>query len=309
MASNPLPPAQRKPGSVGVAAGPAVQIMNEAGSLLAVGEVGEVVIKGENVTQGYENNPAANAGAFTEGWFRTGDLGSLDDEGYLFLKGRIKEIINRGGEKISPREVDEVLLAHPAIAQVVTFAAPHTLLGEDVAVAIVKESGQEITEQTVKEFAAEKLADFKVPRVVLFVEEIPKGPTGKRQRIGLAEKLGLTASDPEAERPPYVAPRTAVEETLADIWAEVLGVTPVGIYDNFFQLGGDSILAGQIVNRVRVALQVELSFLVFFQQPTIANMAIVITQKQAEAIDSDEMAAILAELEALSEEEAQQLME
>lgn len=309
MACNPLPPAQRKPGSVGIAAGPAVQIMNEAGTLLATGEVGEVVIKGKNVTKGYENNPEANAGAFTDGWFRTGDLGSLDTDGYLFLKGRIKEIINRGGEKISPREVDEVLLAHPAVSQVVTFAAPHTLLGEDVAVAIVIEPEQTITEQTVKEFAAEKLADFKVPRVVLFVDEIPKGPTGKRQRIGLAEKLGLTASDPEAERPPYAAPRTLVEETLAGIWEEVLGITPVGIYDNFFQLGGDSILAGQIVNRVRVALQVELSFLVFFQQPTIANMAVIITQKQAEAMDSDEMAAILAELEALTEEEAQQLIE
>ncbi|MEO0769864.1 MAG: AMP-binding protein [Cyanobacteria bacterium J06649_4] len=309
MACNPLPPAERKPGSVGIAAGPAVQIMDEAGNLLASGEVGEVVIQGENVTRGYENNPDANAGAFTNGWFRTGDLGTIDADGYLFLKGRIKEIINRGGEKISPREVDEVLLDHPAVEQVVTFAAPHTLLGEDVAVAIVVKEQQTVSEQAIKEFAAEKLADFKVPRVVLFVDEIPKGPTGKRQRIGLAEKLGLTASDPEEQRPPYAAPRTSVEETLANIWAEVLDITPVGIYDNFFQLGGDSILAGQIVNRVRVALQVELSFLVFFQQPTIANMAIVITQKQAESIDSDEMADLLAELDALSEEEAQQLID
>ncbi|MEL6900326.1 MAG: AMP-binding protein [Cyanobacteria bacterium J06606_4] len=309
MTCNPLPPARRKPGSVGTAAGPEVQIMDEAGSLLPAQTVGEVVIRGENVTQGYENNPTANASAFTNGWFRTGDLGLLDAEGYLFLKGRIKEIINRGGEKISPREIDEVLLDHAAVEQVVTFAAPHTLLGEDVAVAIVVKAGGQVTENAIKEFAASKLADFKVPRVVLFLDEIPKGPTGKRQRIGLADKLGLTASDPEAERPPYAAPRTSTEETLCRIWAEVLGITPVGIYDNFFQLGGDSILAGQIVNRVRVALQVELSFLVFFQQPTIANMAIVITQKQAEAVDVDEMASLLAELESLSEEEAQQLIE
>ncbi|MEL6161916.1 MAG: AMP-binding protein [Cyanobacteria bacterium J06627_32] len=309
MACNPLPPAQRKPGSVGIAAGPEVQIMDESGGLLPAQTVGEVVIRGKNVTQGYENNPAANASAFTDGWFRTGDLGLLDGDGYLFLKGRIKEIINRGGEKISPREIDEVLLDHAAVEQVVTFAAPHTLLGEDVAVAIVVKAGESLTEQVVKEFAAAKLADFKVPRVVLFLDEIPKGPTGKRQRIGLAEKLGLTASDPEAERPPYAAPRTSTEETLCRIWAEVLGISPVGIYDNFFQLGGDSILAGQIVNRVRVALQVELSFLVFFQQPTIANMAVVITQKQAEAVDVDEMASLLAELESLSEEEAQQLIE
>ncbi|MFK8185396.1 MAG: AMP-binding protein [Phormidesmis sp.] len=306
MASNPLPPQQRKPGSVGIAAGPEVQIMGEQGNLLTTGEVGEVVIKGANVTRGYENNPKANETAFTNGWFRTGDLGYLDADGYLFLKGRIKEIINRGGEKISPREVDEVLLDHPAIEQVVTFAAPHTLLGEDVAVAVVCKAEESVSEQALKAFVAERLADFKVPRVVLFVDEIPKGPTGKRQRIGLAEKLGLTASDPTAARPTYVGPQTPVEETLVAIWTEILKVSSsIGIQDNFFQLGGDSILATQIINRVRTELGVELSFLIFFQQPTIANMAIIITQRQADTVNSDEMAQLLAELEALSEEDAQ----
>ena len=141
MTSNPLPPKIRKPGSVGVAAGPEVAIMDEAGNLLPVGEVGEVVIRGENVTSGYYNNPDANQNAFANGWFRTGDLGYLDRDNYLFLKGRIKEIINRGGEKISPREIDEVLLEHQAIAQVLTFAAPHRLLGEEVAVAVVLRDG------------------------------------------------------------------------------------------------------------------------------------------------------------------------
>ncbi|MBT9312781.1 AMP-binding protein [Leptothoe kymatousa] len=308
MASNPLPPNQRKPGSVGVASGPDVQIMDEQGNLLPTGEVGEVVIQGDNVTHGYENNLNANATAFTNGWFRTGDLGYLDTDGYLFLKGRIKEIINRAGEKISPREVDEVLLDHPAIEQVVTFAAPHTLLGEDVAVAVVLKAGASVSEQTLKEFAAERLADFKVPRVVLFLDEIPKGPTGKRQRIGLAEKLGLTASDPTEDRPAYAAPQTPIEETLVDIWAEVLGISPIGVSDNFFQLGGDSILAAQIINRVRAELQVELSFLIFFQQPTIANIAIAITQLQAKTVDSDEMIKLLAELESLSDDDIQQLV-
>lgn len=297
MASNPLPPKQRKPGSVGIAAGPEVQIMNEQGSLLAVGAVGEVVIRGQSVTPGYENNPTANATAFTNGWFRTGDLGHLDAEGYLFLKGRIKEIINRGGEKISPREVDEVLLDHPAVEQVVTFAAPHTLLGEDVAAAVVLKPGQTVSEQVLKEFVAEKLADYKVPRVVLFLDEIPKGPTGKRQRIGLAEKLGLTTSDPTADRASYVAPRTPVEEALASIWEEVLAVGSIGIHDNFFQLGGDSILATQIINRVREVLQVELSFVVFFQQPTLANMALAIVQQQAQSVSADEMEELLRDLE------------
>jgi len=308
MASNPLPPQQRKPGSVGKAAGPAVQIMDEQGTLLPVGEVGEVVIQGDNVTQGYENNREANASAFTNGWFRTGDLGFLDAEGYLFLKGRIKEIINRGGEKISPREVDEVLLAHQAISQVVTFAVPHTLLGEDVAAAVVLKAGETVDERSLKAFAAEQLADFKVPRVILFLDEIPKGPTGKRQRIGLAEKLGLTATDPTVARAPYRAPQTPTEKILASIWAEVLAVEEIGLDDNFFQLGGDSILSIQIINRIRAALQVELSFLVFFQQPTLANMAISITQIQIESVETDEMSQLLSELDSLSEEEAQQLL-
>src|SRR5271165_4750719 len=163
MASNPLPP----------------------------GKTGEIVIRGENVTPGYEKNPGANAEAFNNGWFRTGDQGIMSAEGYITITGRLKEIIIRGGEKISPREVDEVLMDHPAILQVVTFAFPHDRLGEDVAAAIVLRDGASLTEKEVREFAARRLADFKVPRKVRFVAEIPKGATGKLQRIGLAAKLGL----------------------------------------------------------------------------------------------------------------------
>ena len=191
MTSNPLPPRARKPGSVGVAAGPEVAIMAESGKLLPAQTEGEVVIRGPNVTPGYENNPEANAGAFTEGWFHTGDNGVVDDEGYLRITGRIKEIINRGGEKISPREVDEVLMDHPAVAQAVTFAMPHDKLGEEVACAIVLREGGEAGEREIREFAAKRLTDFKVPRRVLFLQEIPKGATGKLQRIGLAKQLGL----------------------------------------------------------------------------------------------------------------------
>jgi acyl-CoA synthetase (AMP-forming)/AMP-acid ligase II len=191
MAANPLPPRARKPGSVGVAAGPEVAIMDEAGRILPAGEIGEVVIRGPNVTPGYQNNPSANAAAFTSGWFRTGDQGAFDDEGYLRLTGRLKEIINRGGEKISPREVDEVLLDHPAVAQAVTFGMPHEKLGEEVGCALVLKEGSKASEGEIREYASRRLADFKVPRRVLFLEEIPKGPTGKLQRIGLAEKLGL----------------------------------------------------------------------------------------------------------------------
>ena len=191
MTSNPLPPAERRPGGVGIAAGPEVAIMDEAGALMAPGTEGEVVIRGPNVTHGYENNPEANAAAFTGGWFRTGDQGVIDAAGYLTLTGRLKEIINRGGEKIAPREVDDVLMGHPAVAQAVAFAVPHQKLGEDVAAVIVLREGAEAGERELRAFAAESLADFKVPRTILFRDEIPKGATGKLQRIGLAEKLGI----------------------------------------------------------------------------------------------------------------------
>ena len=191
MASNPLPPAVRKPGSVGVAAGPEIAIMSEDGELLAPGGIGEIVIRGPNVTAGYESNPKANAEAFTNGWFRTGDQGTLDAEGYLSLTGRLKEIINRGGEKISPREVDEILMDHPAVAQVVCFGMPHPKLGEEVAAAIVLREGQQATERELQDFVGKRAADFKVPKRILILDEIPKGATGKLQRIGLAAKLGL----------------------------------------------------------------------------------------------------------------------
>jgi oxalate---CoA ligase len=191
MCSNPLPPAVRKPGTVGQAAGPEVAIMGEGGALLPRGATGEIVIRGPNVTAGYESNPTANADAFVDGWFRTGDQGVMDDEGYVSITGRLKEIINRGGEKVSPREVDEILMDHPAVAQVVCFGMPHPKLGEEVAAVVVLREGQQATERELQAFVAQRAADFKVPKKVLFMDEIPKGATGKLQRIGLAAKLGL----------------------------------------------------------------------------------------------------------------------
>ncbi|TPN91653.1 acyl--CoA ligase [Mesorhizobium sp. B1-1-5] len=191
MASNRLPPGLRKPGSVGASAGPEVAVMAPDGRLLKAGEVGEIVIRGPNVTAGYEKNPDANASAFAHGWFHTGDQGVLDEDSYLRVTGRLKEIINRGGEKISPLEVDGVLMDHPAVAQVVTFAMPHDKLGEEVAAAVVLREGQSASEADIRGFASTRLADFKVPRKVVILDEIPKGATGKLQRIGLAAKLGL----------------------------------------------------------------------------------------------------------------------
>jgi oxalate---CoA ligase len=190
MASNPLR-GVRKPGSVGLAAGPEIAVMDETGRLLGPGAAGEVVIRGDNVTAAYENNAKANAEAFVNGWFRTGDQGVIDEEGYLTLTGRLKEIIIRGGEKISPREVDEALMDHPAVLQAVAFAVPHEMLGEDVAAAVVLREGVAASEAELRAFLSDRLAAFKTPRKILLLAEIPKGATGKLQRIGLAAKLGL----------------------------------------------------------------------------------------------------------------------
>ena len=192
MCANPLPPGVAKPRSVGVATGIELAVLDGDNRVLAPTERGEVSIKGPTVIDGYENNPDANAAAFTDGWFRTGDEGYLDDDGYLFLTGRLKEQINRGGEKVSPLEVDEALLRHPSVAQAVTFAMPHPKLGEEVAAAVVAADGADVDERELRRFLSKSLAAFKVPRRVLVLDELPKGPTGKLQRIGLADRLGLT---------------------------------------------------------------------------------------------------------------------
>ncbi len=278
MACNPAAARPRKPGSVGPAAGPEVAIMDDEGRLLPARAVGEVVIRGRNVTCGYANNPKANASAFTDGWFRTGDQGYFDEDGYLYLTGRLKEIINRAGEKISPREVDEVLLEHPAVAQALTFAMPDSRLGEDVAAAVVVRDGGEVTESDLKSLASSRLADYKVPRRIVFLKEIPKGPTGKLQRIGLAEKLGLTGDDRETAEGPreFVAPRTPTEEVLCEIWRTHLAVPRVGALDDFFALGGYSILAARILAEVERRFDRKLSMAALFDARTVESLAAIV---------------------------------
>ena len=191
MTSNPLPPKQQKAGFVGIPAGPEVCIMDDNGNILKQGNVGEICIKGDNVTLGYENNDDANKTSFTNGWFRTGDQGYFDNDGYLKISGRLKEIINKGGEKISPLEVDNVLMDHPSIDQAVCFGYEDKMLGENIASAIIIKDGMECSENDVLNYAEKKLAKFKIPKKIFFVDEIPKGATGKLQRNVLAKKFGL----------------------------------------------------------------------------------------------------------------------
>jgi hypothetical protein len=245
--------------------------MDEGGAFVPGGRTGQVVVRGASVMSGYDGNEGATQAAFAGNWFKTGDVGFFDDDGYLFLAGRIGEIINRGGEKVAPREVDELLLEHPAVEEAVTFPVPHATLGEDVASAIVLRPDAVATAKDIRQFAIGRIADFKVPRQILIVREIPKGPTGKVQRIGLAARLGVATSTglPLA----YVAPRTALEKVLAKHWAEILEVEQIGIHDDFFAAGGDSLLATGVLSHVYDIAQVELDVSRFFETPTVAEVA------------------------------------
>ncbi len=283
MASNPLPPGIQKPGTVGPAAGPEVAIMAEDDiHLLSQGEVGEIVIRGANVTAGYLENHEANTKAFTDGWFRTGDQGRFDEDGYLVLTGRLKEIINRGGEKIAPREIDERLLSHPAVWQAVAFAIPDERLGEEVGAAVILNAGKKATQRELQQYVAETLADYKVPRKILFVDAIPKGPTGKLQRVGLAKQFDLQKGLNSSSLPPPQQADPEIIDFVAEQWASLLGIEKVANDRSFLELGGDSIQVTRLVNRFNDLLGIDLSIVDLFEAPTVNHQAIIIESKLLE---------------------------
>ena len=280
MASNPLPPGVRKPGSVGLPAGPEIRIVSETGDPLHIGQIGEVAICGPNVMTGYSQNPEANDQAFIKGWFRTGDQGYLDTEGYLFLTGRLKEQINRGGEKIAPLEIDQVLLQHSSVQQAVTFAMPHPTLGEEVAAAVVLEKDAHLTEKGLRPWLATRLAPYKIPKKVFFLEDIPKGPTGKIQRRVLAEQLSGSL------RPMTKRPSEKLEDFLLSLYQHHLELDQVEKDANFFVLGGDSIRATQIANRVQSrTTSLSLDAVTIFENPTVTELhQFLITNLSQEAL-------------------------
>jgi amino acid adenylation domain-containing protein len=270
VTSNPLPPGERRAGSVGRPVTADVAIVDEDGGPRPKGEVGEIQVRGKTVMTGYENDPAANAAAFRDGWYRTGDLGRFDAAGYLYVTGRIKEMINRGGEKVSPREVDDVLTAHPAVARAVTFPVPHPTLGEDVAAAIVLRPGAHASEAEIRRFVSDRLAVFKVPRRLAFVDEIHLGATGKPDRSQLAAALGPAGAPRGLD--PAAPSLTAIETQVAKLWSEVLG-RPVGAADDFVALGGDSLQAAVATSRMADALGIEIPLDQFLETPTVAALA------------------------------------
>jgi amino acid adenylation domain-containing protein len=277
VSSNGFSEGRRRAGSVGIPDGIEVAVLDEAGAPLPSGRDGEVVIRGPSVARGYDD-PESDRDAFIGGWLRTGDRGHLDENGFLFITGRTKELINRGGEKISPAEIDRVLLDHPTVRQAVTFSLPHPTLGEDVAAAIVlapeaaarDESSRETLVRDIRQFAAARLAEFKVPQVIRIVSWIAHGPTGKVRRADLPAALGLTPGGRPDDGP---APRTDVERRLAAIWASVLEHNGLGVHANFFHLGGDSLKATQVISRIGRELGIVISPRALFERPTIAELA------------------------------------
>jgi acyl-CoA synthetase (AMP-forming)/AMP-acid ligase II/acyl carrier protein len=280
MTSNPLN-GVRKLGSVGPSAGPEVAIANSDGTALGVREVGEVIIRGPNVMGGYRGIDDQSSYFSDGGWFRTGDQGYLDEDRYLFLTGRLKEIINRGGESIAPREIDEAMLGIPGIAQAVAFAVPDPSVGEEVAAAVVLEPAVDISEEELQAKLSDLLAFSKIPKLIRFVDEIPKGPTGKIQRIGLATQLRIESV--------HSTQGSGIEsedliETISNTWKSVLEVESVGSDDAFLESGGDSLTATALAVAIEEEFGIDLPLLKFYNAATIRQQASLVAEL-LEAID------------------------
>lgn len=266
IAANPFE--LRKIGSVGRAAGPEIAIMDETGRALASGAHGEIMLRGPNMSRGYYNDEAATQAAFRDGWFRTGDLGYLDADGYLFIVGRIKDVINRGGQKVSPLEVEEVLLAHPAVLEAGVFAIPHAKLGENVAAVVVLRANSEVTSDQLRQFARKRLAAYKVPSLIRSVAALPKGASGKVKRNALAELISVSDEGDETQ-----LPRNVLETQLAEIWANLLELPRVGVDQDVFALGVDSLAVTQMRSRLRERFNVDFSFEDIFDCATVGALA------------------------------------
>jgi oxalate---CoA ligase len=291
ITSNSLPPGKRRPGSVGVSCGPRIRIVSPDGNGLPSGSIGEIVIQGENVISGYEDAPDANAKSFHNGWFHSGDTGYIDDDGFVFLTGRLKEMINRGGEKITPQEIDDVLLTHPEIAQAASFSIKHRTLGEDVAAAVVLRSPKSVSESDIRGFVMRHLADFKVPKMVIFLDQMPRDPIGKISRMSLAvlaeAQRGADPardSDDELEEPvakilPGTRPAlpagaaTDTRRRLLPIWREVLETPDLGLDDDFFLAGGESLAAVTLFTQMEQALGPMPPMSSLLEFPTVRRMA------------------------------------
>lgn len=268
VAQTPLPPGERRAGAVGIPVDCEIAFLQGERMCSESGQVGEIAVRGPGVFGGYEGDQEANREAFCDGWFRTGDLGYLDGDGYLFVVGRTKELINRGGTKVSPTLVDAALLRHPSVRDAATFPVPHPTLGEDVLAAVVSREGDAVTPQQLRDFAFEQLPEFAVPSRIVTVDELPRTPRGKFKRRELAQVLARQL------RVVYRPPRDDSERLVARYFAEALGRTAVGAFDHFFELGGDSLRGTQLVLRMNADLVAHLEVATLFRRPTVAEFAV-----------------------------------
>ena len=272
----------RKAGSVGRTSGLEIAIVDATGARLPLESEGEIAVRGPSVASGYLDDPGATQAAFRNGWFHTGDLGRLDSDGFLFLSGRLKEMIDRGGEKIVPEEIEGALAAHPAVAEAAAFAVPHRTLREDVAAAVVLRAAGAATELELRRFAATRLAGFKVPRRILIADRIPHGPTGKPKRAQLAELF----CDRVTRREPARAPLDSIQAQIGAIWSRILGIGGFDPEDDFFVLGGDSLTAAMMLAEVCRTFHANpgcFSALDFFDRPSIASLAGIVEAAQADS--------------------------
>jgi acyl-CoA synthetase (AMP-forming)/AMP-acid ligase II len=266
IASNRPPPGPSKPGTVGIPWPDIMKIVGEDGGPVPAGELGEILVSGPSLTSGYLNAPELNRAAFVDGWFRTGDIGRLDEGGFLILHGRKKEMINRGSEKIAPLEIDQALTRHPEVAQAAAFGVPHPRLGEDVAAAVVLHLGARVTPAELREFLGTQLAQFKIPRRITIVDQLPKGITGKVQRSRLRESL-------QEKSEPADLPEERLHADLLQLWRKVLKIEQISLDDDFFEKGGDSLLAMDVSLELQRLTGRTLPESILFEASTIRELA------------------------------------
>jgi acyl-CoA synthetase (AMP-forming)/AMP-acid ligase II/acyl carrier protein len=267
IAQSPPPPQRTPVGSVGRAGLAEVAVVDETGRVLGPDEQGEILVRGPEVFSGYEDDAEANRRAFRDGWFSTGDLGRIDRDGFVFLEGRIKDLVNRGGAKISPQEVEAVLTQHADVSEAAAFGMRHPTLGEDVAAAVVLRTAASVTMNELRRHARGRLAAYKVPARIIELTQLPRSAHGKVDRRALADLVArLEAVD-------FEPPRDQVEIDIARIFAEVLDVSKVSRSDSFFDLGGDSLRAVRVLARIEEDVGVAASLELLLDHPTAAEFA------------------------------------
>ncbi len=280
--SNPPPPQPDKVGTPGLPYGFTARLVGADGADVAAGEPGEIMLSGPSVMSGYYKNPEGTAAVLgSDGWLRTGDLAQRDADGYFFIVGRAKELIIKGGMNIAPRQIDDALCTHPAVLEAAALGVPSAVFGEDIVAFAVLRPGCQAREQELLECCEQQLGLFKTPSRIFVVHDLPKGPSGKVQRLRLAECFPdvlaslaeKTGKDKARGTCSGVGPRTVVEEMVAETWADVLRQDLPSADANFFGLGGHSLLAIDTLSRLRKRFGVELSVNEFFTSPTVAQQA------------------------------------